>query len=196
MCSGTWDSFQGWVLQEILVEAVTQRRAGEREAINQGDSCPQCTSFLAPVSCPQTSPFFSCIGEKVLPPPPNSSQTGSSSVHVNQKDFPNLGAEGRKPAALLRFCTSTCILQTPLCDPFTIKYELVRRTSVISPFARGNPGGGHGSAPSWLRWGISRGFCFLLLLLRVFAVKALAPFADRPSVLPCVCHQDVRLSCA
>lgn len=52
---------------------------------------------------------------------------------------------------------------------------------------------GCGPTLSWLRWGILGGFFFLLLPC-VFAVQALALFADSPSVLPYVCHQDSRLS--
>lgn len=48
---------------------------------------------------------------------------------------------------------------------------------------------GCGPTLPWLRWGILGGFFFLLLPC-VFAVQALALFADSPSVLPYVCHQD------
>ena len=177
---GSGTASRDGALREILLETVTQHRAGEREAVNQGDNWPQYIFLSCPNFLPPNSPFFPCIGEKVLPPPSNPSQTGNSSVHMNQKDFPNLGAEGRKPAALLLgFCTSTCILQTPLCAPLTIKYELVRGASVISPFAKANPRGGHGPALSWLQWGISGGFCFLLLCVCVCS-QGFGPVCRQP----------------
>lgn len=62
MCSGT--ASRDGALREIPLEAVTQRRAGERQAANQGGNCPQYIILSQPNFLPLNSPFFPYIGEK------------------------------------------------------------------------------------------------------------------------------------
>lgn len=190
MSSGILDSFQGWGSLGNPTGDCDSAQAGSKGSSKLGGQQSQISfPFLPQYPSPKLSFFSHVLKKKYFPPPANPSQTANISAHVNQKDLPNLGAEGRKPAALLfGFCTPTCS-----SAPLTIKYELIGGTSVILPFARANPRVGCGLSLSWLWWEISGGFFFLLLPC-VFAVQALTLFADSPSVLPYVCHQDLRLS--
>lgn len=122
----------------------------------------------------------------------------NSSLQMNQKDFLMRGAEGRKASALwsaLPPAVCSLLFVFPeRCSNARSSARLLSPPSFYLPLCKSKSRRGCGLAPAWLRCGIWGDFYFLLLLLCVFAIKALAPFADAPSVLPYVCHRDMQRS--
>lgn len=101
MCAGMRERSQGWGSSGNPAgdpNSASSRTKGSGES---GNRSPQY-NFLPQFPAPKLS-FSPYVGGKSTssPSPSNPSQTGNSSVHVSQKDFPKLGAEGRKAAPFL-----------------------------------------------------------------------------------------------